>query len=214
MVEPARVLAGTIPVFLILLTVPSVARADPIHVSFTTTFTEVSDAASTVLGFDVQPGQRFTGSVTFEVTGPDTSEDPRTAIFPLTGSMDLPFAHLPMQFAQVILNEANPALGDFVGFLGRDPGVFPGGHQGLFAVVAFTDPSGALLDSAEIPDVSVLFRFPDQRFSIATDNPFGVLAAGPARLVPEPATGLLAAAAAAALLQRSRRRRASDAHGR
>jgi hypothetical protein len=184
----------------------SLAHADPISFTFATTLTKVTDSASSVLGVELQPGEFFIGSVSYELAGPDQSDDPRTAIFPATGSISLPFVRVPMQFVQVILSEANPQLGDFVGFAGRDPRTFPGPFEELFSVVAFVDPSGQLLTTTDVPDVSLLPRFPGgpgQAFTITTDTPFTSLVEGTMNAVsepvPEPATMLLVAIGAARL---------------
>jgi hypothetical protein len=177
----------------------SVASADPLFFTFDTTLTSVSDSASTVLGVELHPGESFVGSVSFELIGPDATENPGTAIFPAAGVIELPFLRIPIQFIQVILDEANPQLGDFVGFAARTPGPLPGPFEGLFSVVAFVDPSGALLTSTDVPDVSVLHKFPGgpgQAFTISTDEPFTMLVVGTSSArapVPEPGTLLLVA---------------------
>jgi len=193
----------------------SVASGEPISFRFATTLTSVSDTASSVLGIELRQGQSYFGSVSFELTGPDETENPGTAIFPATGSIRLPFLQLPMQAVQVILNEANPQLGDFVGFVARDPGTLPGSFQGLFSVVGFVDPAGALLSSTDVPDVSILPRFPGgpgQAFTISTDDPFSRLVEGTLSVpegpapVPEPATVLLIATGAVASVFRRKHR--------
>jgi hypothetical protein len=191
----------------------SLASADPISFSFTTTLTGVSPSAAAVLTTDLHPGDSFVGFVSFEVTGPDETSNPGTAIFPASGSINLPFVQIPMQFVQVILAEANPQVGDFVGFAARDPRTFPGPFEGLFSVAAFQDPAGTLLTSTDVPDVSVLRRFPGgpfQAFTISTDTPFTNLVVGtltatetPAP-VPEPSTVFLLATGAAGLAVRMR----------
>ena len=204
MITPRPVVVG---LSLLFVFATSVARADPISFTFETTLTSVAESASSVLGVELHPGQSFVGSVSYELTGPDETDNPRTAIVPAAGSIKLPFVEVPMQFVQVILNEANPQLGDFVGYGARDPRTFPGPFEGLFSTVGFVDPSGQLLTSTDVPDVSLLSHFPGgpgQAFTLSTDTPFTRLVEGTMTVVPEPvpepATMLLVATGAARLV--------------
>jgi hypothetical protein len=188
----------------------TIASADPMFFTFDTTLTTVSDSASRVLGVELHPGESFVGSVSFEVIGPDTTDNTGTAIFPAVGTIELPFLRMPMDFIQVILDEANPQLGDYVGFGARTRGTFPGPFENLFSVVAFVDPSGSLLTSTDVPNASLLHKFPGgpgQAFTISTDEPFSRLIEGTSTArspVPEPGTMFLVAMGVGSLAWRFR----------
>lgn len=94
---------------------------------------------------------------------------------PMFFTFDTTLTNVSDSASMVFLDEANPQLGDYVGFGARTRGSFPGPFENLFGVVAFVDPSGSLLTSTDVPNASLLHKFPGgpgQAFTISTDEPF------------------------------------------